>query len=71
MPLVLATLALVFSPAQIALDRSIAAVLPTQQEEKWRMIPWRLNLMAARLEAQRDGKPLFLWIMNGHPMGCT
>jgi hypothetical protein len=53
------------------LDRRMAAVLPTPGEEAWLQIPWRLDLNQARADAQRSGKPLFLWIMNGHPMGCT
>ena len=40
-------------------------------EERWREIPWRTNLMQARAEAQRANKPLFLWIMDGNPLGCT
>jgi hypothetical protein len=54
-----------------ALDRKVASVLPRPDEERWLQIPWRLNLMQARADAQAAGKPLFLWIMNGHPLGCT
>lgn len=53
------------------LTARIAEVLPTAQEEKWLRIPWRTNLASARQEAQRQGKPIFMWIMNGHPFGCT
>jgi hypothetical protein len=53
------------------LDAKIAAVLPTKEEEKWLSIPWRTNLMRARKESQETGKPMFWWIMNGHPLGCT
>lgn len=53
------------------LDEKIKAILPTSSEEKWRQIPWRLSVMEARADAQKAGKPLFFWIMNGHPFGCT
>lgn len=53
------------------LDDKIQTVLPTPAEQKWLTIPWRTDLMEARIEAQRAGKPMFLWVMNGHPMGCT
>ena len=53
------------------LEAKIAAILPTKTEEKWMSIPWRTNLMRARQEAQEKGKPMFWWIMNGHPLGCT
>ena len=53
------------------LERRIASVVPTPAEEKFLTVPWRTNVMAAREEAQRAGKPLFLWIMVGNPQGCT
>jgi len=59
------------SPALPSLDARIAAVLPKPNEERWRQLPWRTNLMAAREEAQRAGKPIYLWIMVGNSQGCT
>jgi hypothetical protein len=53
------------------LDREIAAVLPRPSEERWLQVPWRTDFAAARAEANRAGKPLFLWMMDGHPLGCT
>ncbi len=53
------------------LDQKIQSVLPTAKEDKWLQIPWRTSLMKARADAQQAGKPLFLWIMNGSPVGCT
>ncbi|HMS55896.1 MAG TPA: hypothetical protein PKA27_10890 [Fimbriimonadaceae bacterium] len=54
-----------------SLDAKIASVLPTREESKYMSIPWRLDLNTARAQAQESGKPLFIWVMNGHPMGCT
>ena len=51
--------------------REIAAVLPRSSEERWLQVPWRTDFAAARAEANRSGKPLFLWMMDGHPLGCT
>ncbi len=53
------------------LDQKIASVLPTPAEDKFLKIPWRQDLMAARLESQQTGKPIFLWLMNGDPLGGT
>jgi len=53
------------------LDHNVASVLPTPAEERWLQIPWRTDLIQARLEAEREGKPLFFWVMDGHPLGCT
>jgi hypothetical protein len=39
--------------------------------EKWTEIPWLTDLAEARKLAARDGKPIFMWAMNGHPLGCT
>lgn len=64
---VLAALTL-FGPS---LDQKIAEILPTKEDEKWLSIPWRTDLGQARIDAQKEGKPIFMWIMNGHPMGCT
>lgn len=52
-------------------DAKILALLPKPAEVKWLSIPWQTNLMEARRLAAQRHQPLFLWIMNGHPMGCT
>ncbi len=39
--------------------------------EPWQTIDWRVDLLAARDEAIAAEKPLFLWAMNGHPLGCV
>ena len=39
--------------------------------ERWETIPWRTDLAAARVDARREGRLLFLWAMNGHPCGST
>jgi hypothetical protein len=48
-----------------------AAVAPRGQGERWTVIPWQTDLEAARRQAAHDGKPLLMWIMDGHPLGCT
>lgn len=53
-----------------SLDQRIAAVLPTEEEDRWLEIQWRTNIAAARAEAARENKPVFLWVMNGNPIGC-
>ena len=53
------------------LDQCVAALQPSAEEEAWRKIPWRADLLEARREANEQGKPIFMWIMNGSPLGCT
>lgn len=54
-----------------SLEARIAALLPTEDEDKWLTIPWRTDLLRARKEAQEQEKPVFLWLMDGHPLACT
>ncbi len=37
----------------------------------WLSIPWQTSLLKAQSIAARERKPIFLWAMNGHPLGCT
>lgn len=41
------------------------------QREAWQQIGWRTDLDFARREAARLQRPLYVWAMNGHPLGCT
>ncbi|KAF0246030.1 MAG: hypothetical protein FD180_1094 [Planctomycetota bacterium] len=53
------------------LDTEVASVLPKPEEERWLSIPWRTNLFQARLDAQAAGRPLLIWVMDGHVLGAT
>jgi hypothetical protein len=53
------------------LEEKLQAVLPRAEEERWLQIPWQTNVMAARLQAQQQNKPLFVWIMDGNVLGAT
>lgn len=48
-----------------------AHVLPSSEEERWLAIPWRSRLWDAVEEAREADKPILLWAMNGHPLGCV
>lgn len=48
-----------------------ARVLPGEEDAQWLQIPWETDLLAARERAARERKPLLLWVMDGHPLGCT
>jgi hypothetical protein len=57
------------SPAQFkALHRAVG---PSGEAERWTEIPWETDLAAARAKSTQTGKPLLMWIMDGHPLGCT
>ena len=46
-------------------------IKPSAKEEKWNRIGWMTSLWQARQRAAREGKPILLWEMDGHPLGCT
>jgi hypothetical protein len=48
-----------------------ALIKPATGEEKWQQIPWQVDLWQARKKAAAEGKPILLWEMDGHPLGCT
>ncbi|HXI15247.1 MAG TPA: hypothetical protein VNM48_02665 [Chloroflexota bacterium] len=41
------------------------------EELKWASIPWQTDLWEAKRLAQETGKPIFMWAMNGNPLGCV
>jgi hypothetical protein len=48
-----------------------ALVRPAPEELRWTEIPWRTDLWAGCREAAAAGRPVFLWAMNGNPLGCV
>jgi len=49
----------------------IAVISPAPDEQAWLSIPWETNLTTARRKAAELNRPIFLWEMDGHPLGCT
>lgn len=48
-----------------------AYLLPKKEEIRWQQIDWRPAFWQGVIEAQKQEKPLLVWAMNGHPLGCT
>ena len=46
-------------------------VLPNPSEASYRKIPWRTSVMQGIVDAQKNDKPVMIYLMNGHPLGCT
>ena len=40
-------------------------------DRPWRTIPWKIALLDAQRTAATQRKPIFIWAMDGHPLGCT
>lgn len=46
-------------------------IRPSEQELAFERVGWRSKFWPAVQEARRLGRPILLWTMNGHPLGCT
>jgi len=46
-------------------------ILAPEAELAWEKIQWHPSFLTGLREAARLEKPLLLWVMNGHPLGCT
>ena len=51
--------------------RSLQRQLQPPADEPWRTIPWKITLIEAQRTAIQEKKPIFIWAMDGHPLGCT
>ena len=40
-------------------------------DEPWLTIPWKISVLNAQQTAAKEDKPIFIWAMDGHPLGCT
>jgi len=41
------------------------------QEQRWQEIAWHAVFWEGVQHARAQDKPMLLWVMNGHPLGCT
>ena len=46
-------------------------IKPTKNELAWAQISWRSTFYDGLVDSDKYQKPLLLWVMNGHPLGCT
>ena len=49
---------------------AIFAALQPPKVEPWKSIPWHISLVEAAQQAEKEGKPVFLWQADGWPLGC-
>lgn len=58
-----------------AVDEARFAALQEQltpdPKAPWRSIAWQTSLLRAQRLAAAENKPMFIWAMDGHPLGCT
>ena len=47
-------------------------LLPSEADSAWmEAIPWLPSFAEGIRKSNEKAKPLLLWVMNGHPLGCT
>ncbi len=46
-------------------------IVPGADERQDEQIDWAPSLAEGLRRAHERQKPLLLWVMNGHPLGCT
>jgi len=49
----------------------IHADLQPDDSALWRSVPWKTSVLSAQQIAAEQKKPIFIWAMDGHPLGCT
>lgn len=52
-------------------DSWLAYIRPKPAELGFEEAAWKATFWEAVVESQKTAKPILLWAMNGHPMGCT
>ena len=49
---------------------TIYDALQPPKVEPWKSIPWHISIVEAAQQAEKEGKPVFLWQADGWPLGC-
>jgi hypothetical protein len=54
------------APEELA--RRAEVVRPSPDELRWQQLPWLTSLVEARQTAQRERRPIFLWVSSDPPL---
>ena len=41
------------------------------KKEKWETVPWKTDFREVHAASLKEGKPIFIWAMDGQTLGCT
>ena len=70
--LLLLSCCLAAAPQELALEEyNQLHVELVPEKATWQSIPWQTSLIDAQNIAASENKPIFIWSMDGHPLGCT
>lgn len=51
--------------------RLVDWLTPPREDLAWLELGWAPTVAEGVRRAETEGRPLLLWAMNGHPLGCT
>lgn len=73
LPLLIAVCSLGAAPelSDATFDEIAKAIRPRDDELAFLKIGWHESFYGAVKEAREANRPVLLWAMNGHPLGCT
>lgn len=58
-------------PTEASFARWKQYLQPSAQDQRWQEISWHPVFWEGVQHARSQDKPILLWVMNGHPLGCT
>ena len=41
------------------------------KKEKWETVAWKTDFRDVHAASMKEGKPIFIWAMDGQTLGCT
>lgn len=51
--------------------KRVSKFVTNSENAQWRRIPWIPSLWEGVKASQAKNKPMFIWAMNGEPLGCV
>ncbi len=60
-----------WTPGPGTFETLLSRIKSRPQEVRWTDIAWETDLWKARRRAAVVRRPLFIWSMNGNPLGCV
>ena len=60
-----------WKPDPETMDSLLSLIKSKPEEVRWTDIGWETDLWAARRRAAAVNRPMFIWAMNGNPLGCV
>lgn len=60
-----------WKPGPDTMESLLSLIKSKPKELRWTEIGWETDLWTARRRAAAVNRPMFIWAMNGNPLGCV